>query len=125
MPTNELGCPFCSDRDPVLQNVLAFARFDRFPVNPGHLLLIPFRHVSSYFDLTQAELEALAQLTMEARELVDAKYKPDGYNVGINIGEAAGQSVWHVHVHLIPRYKGDVPDSRGGVRGVIPARQGY
>jgi diadenosine tetraphosphate (Ap4A) HIT family hydrolase len=121
----DLGCPFCSNRAPVLQNALAFARFDQFPVSPGHLLVIPFRHISSYFDLTDDERDAMTRLVVETKELLDARHRPDGYNIGINVGEAAGQSVWHVHIHVIPRYTGDVPNPRGGVRGVIPLKQNY
>jgi diadenosine tetraphosphate (Ap4A) HIT family hydrolase len=111
--------------DVILQNDLAYARFDRYPVTPGHLLLIPRRHVASYFDCTEEEMRALWALVEAGRRVLIARYAPDGFNVGINVGEAAGQTVMHVHVHLIPRYQGDVPNPRGGVRGVIPERQSY
>jgi diadenosine tetraphosphate (Ap4A) HIT family hydrolase len=88
-------------------------------------LVIPFRHVSSFFELTPEERVAVMDLIRDAKVLIEKSHKPDGYNIGINIGEAAGQSVWHVHVHVIPRYKGDVPNPRGGVRGVIPQKQSY
>src|SRR5208282_3262556 len=113
-------CLFCADRDPVLTNTLAFVRMDRFPVSPGHALILPFRHVADYFDLTADERAAITELLPQARRFLEQNYKPDGYNIGINVGEAAGQSVWHVHVHVIPRYRGDVPNPLGGVRGVIP-----
>jgi len=118
-------CPFCSRNEDVLSNALAHARYDKYPVSDGHLLVIPNRHVSSYFDLTAEERIAMFELLDEARMLLDKDRKPDGYNIGINVGEAAGQSVWHVHAHLIPRYTGDTDDPRGGVRGVIPEKQKY
>jgi diadenosine tetraphosphate (Ap4A) HIT family hydrolase len=119
------GCPFCIATDAVLENALVYACFDRHPVNPGHLLVLPRRHVASYFDATAGERVALFDLIDAGKALLDARFQPDGYSIGINIGEIAGQTVMHVHVHLIPRYRGDVEDPRGGVRGVIPARQHY
>jgi len=119
-------CPFCAaDGDVVLRNSHAYARYDKYPVTPGHLLLIPFRHVASYFDTTDEERAALLQLLHEAKALLDDSHAPTGYNIGINVGEVAGQTIPHVHMHLIPRYQGDVAYPRGGVRGVIPARQSY
>lgn len=119
-------CPFCdADGDIFLRNSHAYARRDKYPVTPGHLLLIPFRHVASYFDTTDEERVALLQLLHEAKVVLDDSYAPAGYNIGINVGEVAGQTIPHVHVHLIPRYHGDVAHPRGGVRGVIPARQSY
>ena len=96
-----------------------------YPVSPGHALIIPKRHVASYFDLTNHEREAMNVMLQYVRQKVEERYHPDGFNVGINIGEAAGQSVFHCHMHLIPRYKGDVPNQKGGVRGVIPSKQKY
>lgn len=120
-------CPFCypTPTEIVLSNDLAFARFDEFPVNPGHILIIPKRHVASFFDATQEEQQAMNDLLAEGKQLLDKEYAPDGYNVGINIGEAAGQTVFHVHMHLIPRYVGDVDNPRGGVRGIIAAKRIY
>jgi diadenosine tetraphosphate (Ap4A) HIT family hydrolase len=120
-----LTCPFCNPTtaEIVLSNDLAFARFDEFPVNPGHILIIPKRHVSSYFDTTQEEQQSMNELLLACKHLLDTKYEPDGYNVGINIGEAAGQSVFHVHMHLIPRYVGDIDNPRGGIRKVITGRR--
>lgn len=119
------ACPFCNSTGGVLQNALAYALPDRFPVTQGHLLLIPFRHVASYFDTTRAEREALLELLDRAKALTDEKFAPAGYNIGINVGAVAGQTVAHMHMHLIPRYPGDVEQPRGGVRGVIPAKQSY
>lgn len=122
-----MECLFCNipRERVVLENDLAFAIFDGFAVSPGHSLIIPKRHVASYFDLTQDEVLAIHDLIPQVKNLIEQDNKPDGYNIGINVGEAAGQSIFHVHVHVIPRYKGDVANPRGGVRGVIPSRQNY
>jgi diadenosine tetraphosphate (Ap4A) HIT family hydrolase len=109
----------------LLDNALAFARYDDNPVSPGHVLILPYRHVADYFDTTQAERHAMLDLIEAAKRLLDREHEPDGYNLGINCGEAAGQSVPHVHYHLIPRYLGDMENPRGGVRGVIPDKQKY
>ena len=120
-----LDCLFCRPCEPLLENDLVFARYDDFPVSKGHLLLITRRHVANYFDMTGAEKQAMWQLLDAAKALLDREHRPGGYNVGINCGPVAGQSVPHVHLHLMPRYAGDVADPRGGVRGVIPAKQKY
>ena len=122
------NCPFCkaeSERDIIASSSLSVAFFDGFPVSPGHALIIPKRHIASYFDLSIEEQQDLLNLADRVKRIVEERYHPDGYNIGINVGEAAGQSIFHVHMHLIPRYKGDVPNPRGGVRGVIPAKQNY
>jgi len=118
-------CPFCTPEGVVSSNALAHVRYDRYPVTPGHALIIPNRHFTDYFDATEAELAALHALTLEMKARLEAEYHPDAYNLGINIGRPAGQTVMHAHIHLIPRYVGDVSNPRGGVRGVIPARQNY
>ena len=100
-------------------------QYDGYPVSPGHALIIPKRHVASYFDLTNHEREAMNVMAQYVRQKIDSRFHPDGYNIGINVGKAAGQSVFHVHMHLIPRYKGDVENPKGGVRGVIPSKQKY
>ena len=125
MDNNCLFCKAESERDIIASSSLSVAFFDGFPVSPGHALIIPKRHVASFFDLTKEEQLDLLKLADEVKIIVEEKYHPDGYNVGINIGEAAGQSVFHVHMHLIPRYHGDVSNPRGGVRGVIPDKQNY
>ena len=109
----------------VLENELALGRFDDFPVNPGHMEFVTKRHVETFFDTTQEERIAIFELIDQAKQMLDEQYHPDGYNLGINCGTSAGQTVMHVHVHLIPRYKGDVANPRGGVRGVIPEKQSY
>ena len=115
------------EADWLCANSLAFAIFDSFPVSPGHVLVITRRVVATYFDCTPAEQAALLSLVATAKQLLDARLapKPDGYNVGFNAGAAAGQTVPHVHVHVIPRYAGDMADPRGGVRHVIPAKGNY
>lgn len=121
-------CPFCrlSRRVEIIcETATCVAFYDGYPVSPGHALIIPKRHVASYFDLTNHEREAMNVVLQYVKQKVDERFHPDGYNVGINVNEAAGQSVFHVHMHLIPRYKGDVPNPKGGVRGVIPSKQSY
>ncbi len=122
-----MHCPFCQipPERIIAQNEHAFAIRDAFPVSPGHTLIIPKRHVGSFFDAAQEEKLALLALLDEAKAVIDGEYQPASYNIGINDGAAAGQTVPHLHIHLIPRYTGDVEDPRGGVRGVIPAKQKY
>lgn len=126
--TVENGCPFCrlSRRVEIIcETATCVAFYDGYPVSPGHALIIPKRHVASYFDLTNHEREAMNVMLQYVRQKIDERFHPDGYNIGINVNEAAGQSVFHVHMHVIPRYKGDVPNPKGGVRGVIPNKQNY
>ncbi len=119
-------CPFCEDQSsPLTANELTFACFDKYPVNQGHLLILPRRHVATWFEATAEEKASLLVLLDESKRLLDERFAPDGYNIGVNVGEAAGQTIAHLHVHLIPRYLGDCPNPRGGVRGVIPGRQSY
>jgi ATP adenylyltransferase len=123
----ETGCIFCEhDRPVIAENELAYAIRDGFPVTELHTLVIPKRHVADYFDLHQPELNAINQLLQELKsDIVREDPEVTGFNIGINAGESAGQTVMHCHVHLIPRRKGDVEEPRGGVRGVIPSRQSY
>jgi diadenosine tetraphosphate (Ap4A) HIT family hydrolase len=107
-------------------NSLAFAIRDAFPVSPGHALVVPRRAIANWFEATREEREALFDLVDEVRKQLDAgPTPPQGYNIGVNVGEAAGQTVRHLHVHVIPRYRGDVEDPRGGVRHVIPGQGNY
>lgn len=122
--TNCIFCKISHDRI-IAENDLCFAILDGFPVSEGHTLIIPKRHVADYFCLTVDEVMAMQQMMRELKVKLDAELSPDGYNVGINVNEAAGQTIFHVHMHLIPRYKGDVENPRGGVRGVIPNKQKY
>jgi len=122
-----MPCPFCPPpvERIVASNDLAAAIRDGYPVSLGHTLVIPKRHVASLADVTKEEAAALWSLLAEAREQLDADLKPDGYNLGVNDGRAAGQTVMHLHVHLIPRFDGDRVDPRGGVRWVIPEKADY
>ena len=123
-----VSCPFCEIEPTrlVASNDLAVAIRDRFPVNPGHTLVIPRRHVASWFEATPQEQIAIMELLTEVKAKLDGDAAPpEGYNVGINVGETAGQTVMHLHVHLIPRFEGDVSDPRGGVRFVVPERGSY
>jgi diadenosine tetraphosphate (Ap4A) HIT family hydrolase len=98
---------------------------DRFPVNPGHLLIISNEVRTDYFNLTDQEKAALPIAIEKAKEFIQSKFSPDGFNIGMNCGEFAGQTVFHFHCHLIPRYKGDMENPRGGVRHVIPLKGSY
>jgi len=123
-----LICPFCSIekyREIIAESAMAYAIYDKFPVNPGHALIIPKVHCDDYFKLSLNEQAACWLLLNEVKNRITKQYKPDGFNIGINILEAAGQTIPHVHIHLIPRFKGDVQEPRGGVRGVIPEKKNY
>jgi diadenosine tetraphosphate (Ap4A) HIT family hydrolase len=122
-----MKCIFCNPEPPciLVRNAHAYARFDQYPVTPGHTLIIPYRHITNPFEMTEEERQGMWNLLSEVREMIEESYHPDGFNLGVNIGEAAGQTIPHLHVHLIPRYRGDMRDPRGGVRGVIPKKQHY
>ena len=98
---------------------------DSNPLNPGHVLIVPRRHVASWFDSTPPEREEILRLADDAHRMLKERHSPDGFNLGINDGPAAGQTVPHLHLHLIPRYRGDSPEPRGGVRWIIPERAAY
>lgn len=124
----EDDCIFCSLKPSriVAENELCFAIRDAFPVTKHHTLVIPKRHVADYFDLYQPERNAIdAMLQLQREKILESDPTVEGFNVGINAGAVSGQTVFHVHVHLIPRRTGDVENPRGGVRGVIPERQAY
>jgi diadenosine tetraphosphate (Ap4A) HIT family hydrolase len=120
-------CRFCnlSSTDIVIANELAVVSRDSYPVSPGHTLVIPKRHVGSFFDTTTEERLALMELIDQAKLALDREFHPAAYNLGLNDGPAAGQSIPHVHFHLIPRYEGDRTDARGGVRWVLPEKAKY
>lgn len=120
-------CPFCNPKPEriVVAGVAAMALWDSYPLNPGHVLLVPRRHVRSWFEATLAERDEMLRLADDARRIVIERHRPDGFNLGLNDGAAAGQTVPHVHLHLVPRYRGDVADPRGGVRWIIPERARY
>ena len=123
--TNKFKSPFLEKKERLLENEVGFVIYDGYPVSKGHCLIIPHRVYSDYFESTNEEIIGLQKLVLETKKLLDGKFQPDGFNVGINSGETGGQTVPHVHIHLIPRYKGDMENPRGGVRGVIPSKQKY
>jgi len=120
-------CPFCNlPSSRVLHsNAHALVTKDAYPVSEGHTLILAKRHVGSFFELDDAERAAMLELLKTCQAELDAQYSPAGYNIGINDGATAGQTVPHVHMHLIPRYAGDVEDPRGGVRWVVPSKARY
>lgn len=122
-----MSCPFCAAEIPgvILANDHAVAVYDGFPVTPGHSLIIPRRHMASFFEASREERTALLDLLEEMRTLLQMEHNPDGFNIGINDGAAAGQTVMHLHIHLIPRYAGDTDDPRGGVRWIMPEKAPY
>jgi diadenosine tetraphosphate (Ap4A) HIT family hydrolase len=122
-----LECPFCClKKDRIrLESEFAVAFLDGFPVTEGHMLVVPKRHVVSLFHLPEKEQAAVWLLVTQVRALLLVELQPDGFNVGLNDGSSAGQTVMHAHVHVIPRRSGDVPDPRGGVRWVMPDKAAY
>lgn len=124
---NQTNCPFCQMENHQIQaaNEFALAFFDAFPVAEGHSLVVPKRHVASLFDLAEAEQLAVWTLVAQVRGKLMAELKPDAFNIGVNDGTAAGQTVMHAHVHVIPRRNGDVADPRGGIRWIIPDKTVY
>ena len=122
-------CLFCdrnsSENQLIVENDFCYARWDNFPVSKGHVEIIPKQHIESLFDLKVPELAMLFSLLSKTKDLIQEKYNPDGYNVGVNEGEAAGRTINHLHIHLIPRYSGDVANPRGGIRNIIPGMGVY
>lgn len=114
-----MKCELCTPANVLFQSELAYVRYESPALAPGHVLVIPRRHVADFFDMTRFEQAAVLALLNRAQAFIQEKHSPDGYNIGVNVGKAAGQSRMHVHVHLIPRYEGDVPDPAGGVRCVL------
>ena len=124
-------CPFCqiaagnTDTELVAESAHSVVFYDQYPVSDGHALVIPRRHQADLFDLDPGERVDAWALLDTARELLLERFNPDGFNIGVNTNEAAGQTVDHAHIHLIPRYQGDVEDPRGGIRWVIPGEAPY
>lgn len=112
-------------RELLVETATVFSFYDKFPVSKGHVLIVPKRLVSNYFDLTFKEQTACWIVVNKVKKILQEKYDPTGFNIGININEDAGQTIWHSHIHVIPRYKGDVENPRGGIRGVIPYNKEY
>ena len=119
------NCIFCKPTDILINGVYTYSRLDGFPVSEGHCLVIPKRHVKTLWELTDEELKDLYTVMKQTDDWIFGWYHPDGTNIGINEGEAAGQTIEHLHIHLIPRYEGDVICPRGGIRGVIPDKKEY
>lgn len=123
----EKTCPFCVPEPSrlLVSEGLVLALRDGYPVSPGHSLIVPRRHVGSLSEISPEEQSAMLAMLPRVRAMLDAELRPDGYNIGINDGAAAGQTVMHVHLHVIPRYRGDRPDPRGGIRWIIPEKADY
>ena len=121
------SCAFCGipKGERLHANWAGVAFLDRFPLCEGHALVVPHSHVESIFDLEEGTRSAIWELVASVRRLLNERFSPDGYNIGVNDGEPAGQTIAHAHIHLIPRYANDVPDPRGGIRWVIPNRARY
>ena len=119
-------CVFCNNKEPIIiENEYWYAIYDKYPVSKGHTLLITKRHISSFFDLTPEEIKEIYNMIKYVKSKLNIEYFPDGYNIGVNCGRAAGQTIPHCHIHIIPRYNDDVENPIGGVRGVIPNKQKY
>ncbi len=118
-----MSCELCTRELLLIENALAYVRYDSNSLSRGHVLVVPKRHVAGFFDLNPEEHGAINALLCQAQALIQAEHAPDGYNIGVNVGKAGGQARMHVHVHLIPRYEGDVPDPRGGIRCVLSGRR--
>jgi diadenosine tetraphosphate (Ap4A) HIT family hydrolase len=121
-----MGCIFCQLDHPILaESELSLAFLDGFPVSNGHALIIPKRHIVSLWEMTAEEYTDAFNLVRRVQDILQQKFEPQGFNVGVNCGEAAGQSIFHAHIHIIPRYTGDVPNPRGGIRNIIPGKGNY
>ena len=124
------SCLFCDFKNTerhkiILENKKFYARWDNFPVGKGHAEVVPKKHIESFFQLTKEEISQMFEFVRAVKKIIDKKFKPDAYNIGINDGEEAGRTIHHLHVHVIPRYKGDVKNPRGGVRNIIPGKGDY
>ena len=113
-------CVFCKKPqwEIICENKLAKAFYDQYPVNQGHILIVPKRHVETFFEASPEELSAINDLIFKVKEILEERYKPDGYNIGVNVNSAGGQTIFHLHFHVIPRYSGDVKNPRGGIRRI-------
>lgn len=126
MNDQKIQCPFCDPSVTALAaNTHAIVIADKYPVSPGHCLVIPKVHAPDIFQLPEDVYSDCLGLVRVVKALLDKQYRPDGFNIGINSGKVAGQTVFHAHIHVIPRYTGDVPDPTGGVRNVIPGKGAY
>ena len=112
-------CELCVVEQALIENALAYVRYDNNSLSRGHVLVVPRRHVAGFFDMTSDEKAAVWRLLDQAQHRIAGEFHPDGYNIGVNVGKVAGQTRMHVHLHLIPRYAGDVADPSGGIRRVL------
>jgi diadenosine tetraphosphate (Ap4A) HIT family hydrolase len=121
------NCPFCNiDKSRIiLENKFIVVIRDAFPISSGHALIISKRHIASFFDTNIPEKKAILEALEQLKEILDEEFNPDGYNIGINDGTTAGQTIMHLHVHVIPRFKGDSADPRGGIRWIFPDKARY
>jgi diadenosine tetraphosphate (Ap4A) HIT family hydrolase len=117
------ACELCTPQDVVFESDFAYVAREKKPLSEGHVIVAPKRHVADFFEMSAAEQGSVLALLNRARKRIQEEYAPDGYNIGVNVGKAAGQSRMHVHVHLIPRYAGDVADPSGGIRCVLAGRK--
>lgn len=124
---NMNDCPFCriAKERVVFETDTALAFYDGYPISKGHALVIPKRHVTSIFALPEGELAGLWECVADLRRMLEQQFKPDAFNIGVNDGSAAGQTVSHAHIHVIPRYCGDLQDPRGGIRWIMPNKAKY
>ena len=121
----KITSPFLDKREKIFENSIGFVIFDKYPVNKGHCLIVPHRVYSDYFESTKKELVGLNELLFLTKNYLQNNFNPSGFNIGVNCGRDSGQTVDHLHIHLIPRYPNDIEDPTGGVRGVIPEKQKY
>ena len=121
----KITSPFLDNREKIFENSIGFVIFDKYPVNKGHCLIVPHRVYSDYFESTKEELVGLNELLFLTKNYLQNNFNPSGFNIGVNCGRDSGQTVDHLHIHLIPRYPNDIEDPTGGVRGVIPEKQKY
>jgi diadenosine tetraphosphate (Ap4A) HIT family hydrolase len=122
MSTGDANCELCAPSSVLIEHSLAYVRYDNNSLSRGHVLAIPRRHVASFFEMTRDEQDAILSLLNQAQRIIQKEHAPDGYNIGVNIGKAGGQSRMHVHVHLIPRYEGDASNPQGGIRCVLAGK---
>jgi diadenosine tetraphosphate (Ap4A) HIT family hydrolase len=122
MSAGDANCELCAPSGVLAENSLAYVRYDNNSLSRGHVLVVPRRHVASFFGMAKDEQDAVLSLLNQAQRVIQKEHAPDGYNIGVNIGKAGGQSRMHVHVHLIPRYEGDVPNPQGGIRCVLAGK---
>jgi len=125
---NQNSCIFCnpeSNRELITESAMFYSIYDKFPVSEGHSLIIPKNHITNYFKLSQHEYYASFLVLNRVQGIIQKKFKPNGFNIGLNIGETAGQTIDHIHIHLIPRYIGDCENPVGGIRNIFPLKANY